>query len=303
MSVTLPGLLLIASAVALSALFVVMLRPDSPRPALLSRLRSSSLRPGRGPHGTAGTLVVAAVAFILVAGIGAAASYFGDSREAAGWADAASFSRSHSGLDGETLARLEGYAHTTGAGQPSAMPAGGKLLPDVNTMIERLVARLETTPEDTKGWGMLAWSYFHTGRYEEAATAYAKAVELDPNSADLRRAYEQARAKASGTDAPLQTGAARSAGDNVHVSEGTRPEAPGGQEAAIRAMVDGLAARLESSPRDVEGWTRLMRSRVVLGEREVAATAFRKALEIFKDDEAASGKVKAAAIALGLKAE
>ena len=68
-------------------------------------------------------------------------------------------------------------------------------------------------------------------------------------------------------------------------------------------MVDGLASRLESSPQDVDGWARLMRSRVVLGEREVAATAFRKALEVFKDDQAASGKITAAAIALGLKAE
>jgi hypothetical protein len=46
-----------------------------------------------------------------------------------------------------------------------------------------------------------------------------------------------------------------------------------------------------------------MRSRVVLGEREVAATAFRKALEVFKDDSAASDKIRAAAIGLGLKAE
>jgi cytochrome c-type biogenesis protein CcmH len=68
-------------------------------------------------------------------------------------------------------------------------------------------------------------------------------------------------------------------------------------------MVDGLAARLEGSPRDVEGWTRLMRSRVVLGERGVAATAFRKALEVFKDDAAATGKISAAAVELGLKAE
>ena len=46
-----------------------------------------------------------------------------------------------------------------------------------------------------------------------------------------------------------------------------------------------------------------MRSRVVLGETEVAATAFRKALEVFKDDFAASGEITAAAIELGLKAE
>jgi hypothetical protein len=46
-----------------------------------------------------------------------------------------------------------------------------------------------------------------------------------------------------------------------------------------------------------------MRSRVVLGETVVAATAFRKALEVFKDDSAAAGKIRAAAIELGLKSE
>lgn len=78
---------------------------------------------------------------------------------------------------------------------------------------------------------------------------------------------------------------------------------PPDRDAAIRAMVDGLASRLESSPRDAEGWTRLMRSRVVLGEREVAATAFRKALAVFKEDSAASERIRAAATELGLKAE
>jgi hypothetical protein len=41
----------------------------------------------------------------------------------------------------------------------------------------------------------------------------------------------------------------------------------------------------------------------VLGEREVAVMAFRKALEVFKDDPAASGKITDAAIKLGLKGE
>ena len=78
---------------------------------------------------------------------------------------------------------------------------------------------------------------------------------------------------------------------------------PREEEAAIRSMVDGLADRLASSPRDVEGWIRLMRSRVVLGETEVAATAFRKALDVFKDDPVASDKITAAASELGLKVE
>ena len=74
------------------------------------------------------------------------------------------------------LARLTDYTRSIGTEEPASMAAAGKLLPDVNTMIERLAARLETTPEDIEGWRMLGWSYFHTARYEQAATAYARAV-------------------------------------------------------------------------------------------------------------------------------
>lgn len=150
---------------------------------------------------------------------------------------------------------------------------------------------------------MLGWSYFHTGRFEEAATAYAKAVELDPGSAELKLSFEEAKAKASANDSSeaassLQTDAIAK---RTLVESDATPSRE--RDAAIRSMVEGLANRLERSPRDVEGWTRLMRSRVVLGEREVAATAFRKALEVFKDDSAASGKITAAAIELGLAAQ
>ena len=208
------------------------------------------------------------------------------------------------------LARLRDYTRLIGTEEPASMAAAGKLLPDVNTMIERLAARLETTPEDIDGWRMLGWSSFHTARYEQAATAFARAVELDPSSVELKLSYKEAKAKASESDnlettSSLQTEAVGKGGNGLSVEKMTKSESvpPREHDAEIRSMVDGLADRLESSPRDVEGWTLLMRSRVVLGEREVAATAFRKALEVFKDDSGASGKIAAAAIELGLKAE
>jgi cytochrome c-type biogenesis protein CcmH len=208
------------------------------------------------------------------------------------------------------LTSLVDYTRSIGAEGAASAPADGKSLPDVSTMIERLAARLETTPGDLEGWQMLGRSYFHTARYEQAATAFARAIELDPSSAELKRLYEEAKAKASSsanseTASPLETGAVGEGGDGPGVEKIAEAEAmpPHDREAQIRSMVDGLADRLESSPRDVEGWTRLMRSRVVLGERDVAETAFRKALDVFKDDSAASAKITAAAIELGLTAE
>lgn len=254
--------------------------------------------------------MVAAGVFLLVAGIGAATSYLGDPSQATGSGDAISDSQSPSGSDDEMIARLDDYTRSIGSEEPAPKAEDGKLLPDVSTMIERLAARLETTPGDIEGWRTLGWSYFHTARYEQAAAAFAKTVELDPSSAEFKRSYEEAKAKASGDDnsetaSSLQTEGVGKGHAGLSVEKITKSEArpPHESGAAIRSMVDGLADRLESSPRDVEGWTRLMRSRVVLGEKEAAATAFRKALEVFKDDSAASGTITAAAIELGLQAE
>jgi tetratricopeptide (TPR) repeat protein len=317
MSWTLLGWLLIVSAIALSAQIIVSqwskgLRwREAAGLPLPSRLRLSSVGLGHRLRGSVGTLVVAAAVFLLVAGVGVVTSHVRPPPETAAPGSTTSVSVSHSGLDGETLAGLEDYARSIGTEEPVSVAAAGELLPDVDTMIGRLAARLESAPENVDGWRMLGWSYLNTGRYGQAAAAYARAVELDPDSAELKSSYEEAEAKASESDnlvtaAALQSESAAGNGDDepsggkTAISDAMPPHE---RDAAIRAMVDGLAHRLESSPRDVEGWTRLMRSRVVLGETEVAATAFRKALEVFRDDAEASARITAAATELGLKAE
>jgi Tetratricopeptide repeat len=257
-------------------------------------------------RGLPGPLIVAAAVFLLVAGIGAALSYMSGPPGATGEGDTISLLLSPSQPNEEMLQRLADYAGSPATGDPESVRAANNLLPDVNTMIERLADRLNTSPEDIEGWRMLGWSYFQTGRYQQAATAYARAVELDPSSAEFKLAYEEAKAKAAENDnietaSPLPTeGAGKGEVDKVATSEAMPAKE---RDAAVRSMVEGLANRLESSPRDVEGWTLLMRSRVVLGEKEVAATTFRKALEVFKDDTTASGKITAAATELGLKVE
>jgi cytochrome c-type biogenesis protein CcmH len=59
--------------------------------------------------------------------------------------------------------------------------------------------------------------------------------------------------------------------------------APEDRQKAIRGMVEGLAARLEAEPNDVEGWRRLGRARLVLGETEKAKAAYAKAAELAPD--------------------
>jgi cytochrome c-type biogenesis protein CcmH len=75
---------------------------------------------------------------------------------------------------------------------------------------------------------------------------------------------------------------------------------PTEQSAMIRGMVEGLAARLEKSPRDVDGWIKLIRSRVVLGETDQAKHALDRALAIFDGAPQEQGQITAAAHDLGL---
>jgi cytochrome c-type biogenesis protein CcmH len=56
------------------------------------------------------------------------------------------------------------------------------------------------------------------------------------------------------------------------------------QQAMIRGMVERLAERLKEEPEDSEGWLRLGRSYVVLGELEPARKALAKAARLRPDD-------------------
>jgi cytochrome c-type biogenesis protein CcmH len=74
---------------------------------------------------------------------------------------------------------------------------------------------------------------------------------------------------------------------------------PSQQQDMIRSMVDRLAARLKSNPQDPEGWLRLMRARMVLGDPQAAAAARREALAALTD-ASARAQVDQGAKALGV---
>ena len=271
-------------------------------------------------------------------------------------------------------------------------------LPTVEEMTRRLAARLARNPGDTEGWRTLGWSYLNVGRFDEAAAAYAKAVERDPGNSEFRdgllealvgaangvvtrearaaiaqtlqRDPKDARARyfaglaseqdgdkatalatwtalmndagagigeslaadlksrvsdlrrdmgvgagadgpqiaaaAAGERAPVSapggTAAPRAAGNgpNRQDVEAAAAMAPADRTAMIRGMVDGLASRLERSPHDADGWIKLIRSRVVLGEGDLAKQALDRGLAALADDAAERDRIAAAAQDLGV---
>lgn len=64
-------------------------------------------------------------------------------------------------------------------GSPGLESAGSGAVPDVEEMVASLAARLETEPDDIRGWTMLGRSHMTLGNYAGAADAYERVVALE----------------------------------------------------------------------------------------------------------------------------
>ncbi len=72
------------------------------------------------------------------------------------------------------------------------------------------------------------------------------------------------------------------------------------RKAMIHSMVDKLAGELKANPKDSGGWVRLMRARMVLGESDKAADAYKQARQAFAGTPAAQAALQEAAKSLGV---
>ena len=75
------------------------------------------------------------------------------------------------------------------------------------------------------------------------------------------------------------------------------------RDAMVRGMVDGLAARLQEEPDDLQGWLMLIRSYAVLQEAEAAEDAVRQAKTAFRDTPGRVAQITQLADSLGVRQE
>jgi cytochrome c-type biogenesis protein CcmH len=68
----------------------------------------------------------------------------------------------------------------------------------MESLVERLAERMEQKPDNAEGWALLGRSLNSLGKHERAAAAYAKAVQLLPQNADILADYADALAMARG---------------------------------------------------------------------------------------------------------
>jgi cytochrome c-type biogenesis protein CcmH len=168
-------------------------------------------------------------------------------------------------LDGSTAAR------ETGLGEAMVSLAGGVVSKDAQEAFERAVA-LE--PQNPKANFYLATGLAQEGRTADAIARWQAMLALLPAQTPWRQASEQAIAQAS-----------------AQLASADRPAAPGPDQAQMdaaaempasdrTAMIEGMVAsldqKLRDNPDDAEGWTRLVRSYVVLGRADDARDAVKR---------------------------
>ncbi|MFY9881573.1 MAG: hypothetical protein WAK39_19585, partial [Pseudolabrys sp.] len=140
----------------------------------------------------------------------------------------------------------------------------------IQSMVARLAERVKKSSSDPDGWIMLTRSYLSLGEKEKAATAIkdARAALADegPNLQRFNEALQ--RFKIDETANVASTAPASPPAESRAPAEADQQSSE-----MIRGMVARLADRLKKDGSDFDGWLQLVRSYVVLGERNKAVSA------------------------------
>jgi cytochrome c-type biogenesis protein CcmH len=200
------------------------------------------------------------------------------------------------------LVALALYADLGRPDMPDAPLAGrladAKSADGVEAAIARLEAHLTASPDDAKGWAVIAPVYMHLGRFDDAVAAFGEILRLEGESATRRAAYGEALVGAAGG---IVTADARAAFDKALADEPSLPAArfylglaaeQDGDKAKAIAIYQGL---LSETPAEAP-WAAALAARLaaVKGESASAAPASQAAASS-QAPAAASSQAPAAA--------
>ncbi|TSD90122.1 c-type cytochrome biogenesis protein CcmI [Mycobacterium sp. KBS0706] len=201
---------------------------------------------------------------------------------------------------GESAKAADAYGRAIGLGNADAELTGryGEALVGANGSTVTETARaafeqaLQLKPGDIRARYFLALGNAQAGDDRAALDLWQALARESPADAPWLPSVRQHLAEAaqrlgldpkSATPEP-QPPVARAAPPANGPAAGIASLPPDEQAKAIRGMVDGLAARLEQSPDDLEGWVRLARARGVLGDVGAAADAYARAAALAPDN-------------------
>jgi cytochrome c-type biogenesis protein CcmH len=183
-------------------------------------------------------------------------------------------------LNGETASRR------TALGEAIVLAANGVVTAEAKSLFERAVA---LDANEVQARYFLGLAAEQDGDRAQAAAIWRGLIDSAPADAPWREFVERALGR-------VEQGAARrgSAGVRAAPASGPTEEQVAAasdlsaeqRDAMIRDMVGRLAARLDRDGSDVEGWLRLIRSYMVLGEPDKARAAAAHAKRALADSPA-----------------
>jgi cytochrome c-type biogenesis protein CcmH len=173
------------------------------------------------------------------------------------FADAVTALRKSLALNGESAAR------DSDLGEALVAAANGVVTGEAKQLFERAVA---DDAKDSKARYFLGLADEQDGNRQGAAAKWRAMLQDAPPNAPWAGFVRQALARLSGEPVAAAGPTAQEAAAAEKVPEAQREE-------MIRGMVAKLADRLHADGGDVEGWLRLMRAYIVLGEQEKAKGA------------------------------
>jgi cytochrome c-type biogenesis protein CcmH len=157
-------------------------------------------------------------------------------------------------------------------GEALAGAAGGVVTAEAKAEFERAVAQ---SADEPKAGYFLGLAAEQDGRQADAAAIWRGMLAKSPADAPWRPLIEAALARVGDPAAPALSNDAMAAAKDMNEAD---------RGAMIRGMVDRLATRLKQNGDDVEGWLRLVRAYMVMGERDKALSALVEARQAVASD-------------------
>ena len=195
-------------------------------------------------------------------------------------------------LLGPTPERLDGYAETLIAQSNGIVTAEARA---------RLEQSLTLKADNPRAEYYLALALEQEGKRAEARAAFeamAKEAPADAPWLPLVNRHIAGLAGGEGGEAGGTLG--NPTADDVAAAQDL---SAGDRQQMISGMVESLAAKLQENPDNIEGWTRIIRSYVVLDQRPKAEAALQTALKTFPADSANGKQLLALARDLSISAE
>ncbi|MFK4508818.1 c-type cytochrome biogenesis protein CcmI [Bradyrhizobium daqingense] len=146
-------------------------------------------------------------------------------------------------------------------GEALSAAAGGVVTAEAKTEFERAHA---LDADDPKANYFLGLAAEQDGRKDDAANIWRALLAKAPADAPWRPLVQSSLARVGGSTMPALSDETIAASKDM---------AEGDRNAMVRGMVDRLATRLKQNGDDVDGWLRLVRAYLVMGEREKAVGA------------------------------